>query len=99
MIERNIGDIITHDSTSHHGIRLWKIIDIRRHSLSVRIVKHECPSMIGRRVSKMNTYAYILYQAANPNLTTVLASNYMDDDSLTEEDKEIIKEYLYDKAA
>lgn len=99
MIERNVGDIITH-AGCYKGLRLWRIVEVGSRMLEVEVVKHEMPRvLVGQRMRKFNSNCYILVTPSNPHLTTVLASNYMDDDSLTEEDKEIIKEYLYDKAA
>ena len=99
MIERNVGDIITHDSDAHRGIRMWKILDMRRHILYVKVINHECPSMVGHNTTKANTDRYILATPANPNHVAVSSLDYMQSTSLTLEDKRIIKEYLDDKAA
>ena len=99
MIERNVGDIITYDSDHHRGIRVWKILAISNRTLFVEVVKHECSHMIGRDVTKDNNSHYILVQPANPNHITVSSLDYITSTTLSQEDKEIIKEYLDDKAA
>ena len=99
MIERNVGDIITHDSDRHRGNRVWRILAIGGRTLSVKVVKHECSGMVGRSTTKHNNSQYILYKPANPNHITVSSLDYMQSPTLTQEDKEIIKEYLDDKAA
>ena len=100
MIERNVGDIITHDSDTYRGKRLWRIISFNARHIEVEVVKHNFSTVeVGRLMRKMNNYKYILYQPANPNHVTVSSLDYMQSTSLTLEDKQIIKEYLDDKAA
>lgn len=100
MIERNVGDIITHDSHKFRGVRLWEIISFTARTMQVRVVQHEMSRVdVGRLMTKMNNSSYILYREANPNHITVQASTFKDEDGLTQEDKQIIKEYLDDKAA
>lgn len=42
---------------------------------------------------------FTLLEPANPNHITVSSLDYMTSTTLTQEDKDIIKEYLHDKAA
>ena len=92
-----VGDYIT-PRNHHKGNRVYRILEVEAHGYSLVVVEHD-REYIGAKVYRYFSPIYIRHQAANPNHVTVQASTFKDEDGLTQEDKQIIKEYLDDKAA
>lgn len=99
MSRFNVGDHIT-PNNSLKGVNVY---EVTTEEGVLRVIRYGQDNLSANRVGSYVHRAvgslYILHKAANPNLITVQASTFKDEDGLTQEDKQIIKEHLDDKAA
>lgn len=98
MAKFKVGDYIT-PSNSLRDINVYEVLaldgTVRLISKAGHILE-EVGDVIHRDIRER---LYILSSITpNPNLITVSSTNYKDDVNLTQEDKKIIKEYLYENS-
>ena len=99
MAKFNIGDHITPDNVLK-GVNVYEITEVWGR---VRVIEfgqgcNRHVNFVGALVSRDIDDLYILHKEANPNLITVSSLDYNDSTTLSQEDKEIIKEYLYENS-
>ena len=92
-----VGDYIT-PRNRYKGKRVYLILEVKEYGYDLEVIEHSIVP-IGAKVYRYHSPVYIRHQVDNPNHVTVQASTFKDEDELTQEDKQIIKEYLDDKAA